>query len=138
MLSLSPLLKFGASLSALALDTLVLTCCTMKTAQVIELKKSLASAVTANRTDDMKRILLRLRQELTATEEIIRVSYSPLAWLLLEDLSAQVLGVVVFHAQDTKIGLSVGKLRTNANKEISELAKDIVKKVQSFRHCFAF
>ena len=58
-------------------------------------------------------------------------------WLLLEDLSAQVLGVVVFHAQDTKIGLSVGKLRTNANKEISELAKDIVKKVQSFRHCFA-
>lgn len=48
----------------------------MKTDQVIELKKALASAVTANRTDDMKRILLRLRQELTATEEIIRVSYS--------------------------------------------------------------
>lgn len=61
-----------------------LTCCdtlfTMKTAQVIELKKSLASAVTANRTDDMKRILLRLRQELTATEEIIRVSCHGCIW----------------------------------------------------------
>lgn len=42
----------------------------------MELKKSLAGAVAANRTEDIKRLLLQLRQELVVTEELLRVRVS--------------------------------------------------------------
>ena len=40
---------------------------------VVDIRKALATAVTANRTDEIKRHLLRLRQELVASEELLRV-----------------------------------------------------------------
>jgi hypothetical protein len=70
--------------------------------EIVELRKNLANHGTANRTSDMKHILLKLRADLAPTEELLR---------------------------ETRIGLSVGKLRSHADKEISELAKGIVKKV---------
>lgn len=42
-------------------------------AGVLEVKKQLASAVAANRSEDIKRLLLRLRQELVVSEELLRV-----------------------------------------------------------------
>lgn len=41
---------------------------------IIEVKKSLASAVAANRVEDVRRLLLRLRQEVVATEDLIKVT----------------------------------------------------------------
>lgn len=40
---------------------------------IIEVKKSLASAVAANRVEDVRRLLLRLRQEVAATEDLLKV-----------------------------------------------------------------
>ncbi|KAI5481728.1 threonyl/alanyl tRNA synthetase, class II-like putative editing domain containing protein [Pseudohyphozyma bogoriensis] len=68
---------------------------------VLAMKKSLASAVTASRTEEVKSILLKLKKEVVATEELIR---------------------------ETKIGVAVNKLRQNPDKAVADLAKEIVRK----------
>ena len=94
---------------------------------VVDIRKALATAVTANRTDEIKRHLLRLRQELVASEELLRVrsrSFCCTATWMLKKRGVQ----------DTKIGLSVGKLRQYSSKEVADIAKDIVKKVRFALH----
>lgn len=94
-------------------------------AGVLEVKKQLASAVAANRSEDIKRLLLRLRQELVVSEELLRVSVVSVLLASYRLDVAHTKGC----SQETKIGLTVGKLRSNPSKQIADLAKDIVQKV---------
>ncbi|CAD6566954.1 MAG: RNA polymerase II elongation factor [Cyphobasidiales sp. Tagirdzhanova-0007] len=71
------------------------------TAQILGLKKALATAASAGKTEEIKNLLLQLKADVKATEELLR---------------------------ETKIGLSVGKLRQNDNSEVASLAKELVKK----------
>ncbi|KAM0793706.1 hypothetical protein ACM66B_001131 [Microbotryomycetes sp. NB124-2] len=71
------------------------------TAVVQALKKQLSSAVAADSADDIKRVLNQLKSDVVVSEELIR---------------------------ETKIGVMVGKLRQNGNKQVVELSKEIVRK----------
>lgn len=69
-------------------------------------------------------ILLKLKTEVVATEELIRVRG-------LRCAHDQDLAEVMVHpksTQETKIGVTVNKLRQNADKAVSDLAKEIVRK----------
>ncbi|KAM0752417.1 transcription elongation factor [Meredithblackwellia eburnea MCA 4105] len=68
---------------------------------VLNLKKTLAAAVSNNRTEEIKGILGKLKSEVVVTEDLIR---------------------------ETKIGIAVNKLRQNPTKEVADLAKELVKK----------
>ncbi|KAK4052929.1 transcription elongation factor TFIIS [Microbotryomycetes sp. JL221] len=71
------------------------------TAVVQTLKKQLAAAVSADRTQEIVQVLNQLKKDVVVSEELIR---------------------------ETKIGVTVGKLRQNSNKEVVDLAKEIVRK----------
>ncbi|KAK4050442.1 transcription elongation factor TFIIS [Microbotryomycetes sp. JL201] len=70
-------------------------------AVVQALKKQLTTAVAADNADDIKRVLNQLKSDIVVSEELIR---------------------------ETKIGVTVGKLRQNSNKSVVDLAKEIVRK----------
>lgn len=73
----------------------------MSASEIESMRKALAASATAGKTEETKTILQQLRTDVKATEELLKT---------------------------TKIGLAVGKLRSNDNKEISSLAKELVKK----------
>jgi len=68
---------------------------------VLQLRKQLATAVAGNHVEQIKQILRRMKTEIHASEDLLR---------------------------ETKVGLSVGKLRQNGSKEVAEMAKEIVRK----------
>ncbi|ORY90236.1 transcription factor S-II, central domain-domain-containing protein [Leucosporidium creatinivorum] len=65
------------------------------------LKKQLNAASTANKPEELVAILHQLKKDVIATEDLIR---------------------------ETKIGVTVNKLRQNPSKEVADLAKEIVRK----------
>ncbi|TIC20829.1 transcription elongation factor [Wallemia mellicola] len=73
----------------------------MDTKTVNKLRGELQESQASGKTDVIIELLQTLKEEMTATEDLIRV---------------------------TKIGLAVGKLRSHDNKQVSELSKEIVKK----------
>ncbi|KAH8924602.1 transcription elongation factor [Atractiella rhizophila] len=72
-----------------------------KIALIVEWRDQLDVAVANNKMDDLKTILMKLKNDIVVNEELIR---------------------------ETRIGLKVGKLRSSDNKEVSSLAKGLVKK----------
>ncbi|GAA5996999.1 hypothetical protein JCM5350_001474 [Sporobolomyces pararoseus] len=68
---------------------------------VITLRKQLMSAAGDNKTEDVVGILKKLKAEVVATDELLR---------------------------ETKIGITVNKLRSNESKQVGDLAKELVKK----------
>ncbi|GAA5899290.1 transcription elongation factor DST1 [Sporobolomyces salmoneus] len=68
---------------------------------VITLRKQLMSATSDKKTENVVDILRRLKTEVVATDELLR---------------------------ETKIGITVNKLRSNESKDVSDLAKELVKK----------
>ncbi|KAL5638708.1 hypothetical protein ACGC1H_003163 [Rhizoctonia solani] len=73
----------------------------MDTAEVKKLIKDLQVATTTGKPEDGVTILKQLKQNVVATEELLR---------------------------ETKAGLAIGKLRSHPRKEIADLAKELVKK----------
>jgi transcription elongation factor S-II len=73
----------------------------METAELKSLVKDLNAAATAGKPEDVVTILNRLKSSVRATEDLLR---------------------------ETKAGVAVGKLRSHASKDVSILAKDLVKK----------
>ncbi|GAA5846935.1 hypothetical protein JCM5353_006401 [Sporobolomyces roseus] len=74
----------------------------MATAQaILTLRKQLLSAISDNKVEDAVETLKRLRSEVVASDELLR---------------------------ETKIGITVNKLRSNESKEVGDLAKELVKK----------
>ncbi|GAA5834940.1 hypothetical protein JCM3766R1_002047 [Sporobolomyces carnicolor] len=74
----------------------------MASAQAVTtMRKQLMSAAAEKKTEDVVEILKRLKTEVLATDELLR---------------------------ETKIGITVNKLRSNESKEVGDLAKELVKK----------
>ncbi|KDE03785.1 transcription elongation factor S-II, variant [Microbotryum lychnidis-dioicae p1A1 Lamole] len=71
------------------------------TSLVVSLKKQLSTAVTKDQPQEIASILQQLKKQVIATEELIR---------------------------ETKIGVTVNKLKSNPNKAVADLAREIVKK----------
>ncbi|GAA5845690.1 hypothetical protein JCM11251_003929 [Rhodosporidiobolus azoricus] len=71
---------------------------------VLALRKQLQSATADNKTEDAVRVLQQLKKEFVATEELLR---------------------------ETKIGVTVNKLKSNSAKEIADLSKELVRKWKS-------
>ncbi|SCV68014.1 BQ2448_135 [Microbotryum intermedium] len=71
------------------------------TSLVLGLKKQLSTAVTKDQPQEITSILQQLKKQVIATEELIR---------------------------ETKIGVTVNKLKSNPNKQVADLAREIVKK----------
>ncbi|GAA5884584.1 hypothetical protein JCM16303_000040 [Sporobolomyces ruberrimus] len=74
------------------------------TAAVTTLRKQLISATADKKSDEIVDILKRLKSEVVATDDLLR---------------------------ETKIGITVNKLRSNESKEIGDLAKELVRKWKS-------
>ncbi|GAA5923571.1 transcription elongation factor DST1 [Sporobolomyces koalae] len=68
---------------------------------VITLRKQLLSATSDKKTEDAIHVLRQLKAEVVATDDLLR---------------------------ETKIGITVNKLRSNESKEIGDLAKELIKK----------
>lgn len=72
-------------------------------------------------SQDIKNLLNQLKTDFVVTEELIRVRsllhHSPTSEFEPDHL-----------VQETKIGISVNKLRSCADKDVAELAKEIIKK----------
>ncbi|CAE6429843.1 unnamed protein product [Rhizoctonia solani] len=73
----------------------------METAEVKKLIKDLQVATTTGKPEDGVTILKQLKQNVVATEELLR---------------------------ETKAGLAIGKLRSHPRKEVADLAKELVRK----------
>ncbi|GAA5858399.1 hypothetical protein JCM8547_004678 [Rhodosporidiobolus lusitaniae] len=74
----------------------------MATSQtILQLRKQLQSAVADSKPEEAVAILKRLKTEVVATEELLR---------------------------ETKIGVTINKLKTNPSKEVADLSKELVKK----------
>ncbi|SCZ91453.1 BZ3500_MvSof-1268-A1-R1_Chr1-2g01419 [Microbotryum saponariae] len=71
------------------------------TSLVVSLKKQLSTAVTKDQPQEIASILQQLKKQVIATEDLIR---------------------------ETKIGVTVNKLKSNPNKAVADLAREIVKK----------
>ena len=73
----------------------------MEAAEVKKLIKELQTATTTGKAEDAITILKQLKQNVVATEDLLR---------------------------ETKAGLAIGKLRSHQRKEVADLAKELVKK----------
>lgn len=73
-------------------------------------------------TQEIKSILSQLKADVIATEALIRVRLPPPLVLFLN------LNTSSSPTQETKIGVTVNKLRQNASSEVADLAKEIVRK----------
>lgn len=74
-------------------------------------------------------VLQQLKKDVVATEELIRVSScDPNLGLNLLNSVSHTHSLTPTHSQETKIGITVNKLRTNSDKQVSDLVKEIVRK----------
>ncbi|GAA5909313.1 hypothetical protein JCM6882_000948 [Rhodosporidiobolus microsporus] len=71
------------------------------TQAILALRKQLMNATGENKTEEAVRILQQLKKEVVATEELLR---------------------------ETKIGVTINKLKSNAAKEVADLSKELVRK----------
>lgn len=76
-----------------------------------DLSKQLSKAAANSQLDDMIVLLKQLKEVVEPSEELIRVRVF----------------FLILTTQTTKIGVTVGKLRTHSDNRVSELAKELVK-----------
>ncbi|GAA6041575.1 hypothetical protein JCM8097_004273 [Rhodosporidiobolus ruineniae] len=77
----------------------------MATAQtILALRKKLLAATADNKSEDAIAVLKQLKTEVVATEELLR---------------------------ETKIGVTINKLKSNPSKEVADLSKELVRKWKS-------
>ena len=76
-----------------------------------DLSKQLSKAAANSQLDDMIVLLKQLKEVVEPSEELIRVR----------------IFFLILTTQTTKIGVTVGKLRTHSDNRVSELAKELKK-----------
>ena len=89
--------------------------------------KALTKSVNANEPpENAIKLLDTLKKEAHPTEEMLRVSRCAL--MLRRSSFTRSNHTFAFHTQATRAGVFVGKLRSNANKEIARAAAELVSK----------